>query len=119
MAEQTLLGAFMGYFDDRYNKQQEYNLGGTPDLQSEVGTPEASMASAGGGEAASGMAAAGAMKTNPYLLGGSFLLSYMAAKQKAFEDKKKMDIANQQQYAGNQSQAMDSLNQSWKSALLK
>jgi hypothetical protein len=115
MVEQTLLGEFMGYFDDRYNKQQEYNLGGTPDLQSEVGTPDASMASAA--PAGAGAAAAGGL--NYPLLGTSFLLSYMAAKQKAFEDKKKMDIANQQQYAGNQSQAMDSLNQSWKSALLK
>lgn len=94
----------MSYLGSRYN------------LEEDVGMPEASMASA---SASPTTAAAGgaAMKTNPYLLGGSFLLSYMKAKEDEFKRKQQQEMQIQQQYAQDQEQALGALNNTWKSAL--
>lgn len=109
------------YLGSKYDLNEEY---GMPEDQSSVGVqpmqPSLSDSGAGaGGGAAQGVAAAGAMKMNPYLLGGSFLLSYMQAKQQEFERKRQAALQNQQQYAQNQEQGLNALNNAWKSALLK
>lgn len=93
-------------------------LGSKYNLEEEVGMPNASMASsAPAGGAAQGAAAGAAMKANPYLLGASFLLSYMEAKDKAFKEKQDKEHAIQNMYKEDQEQGLQALNNAWKSAL--
>ena len=84
----------------------EYN-----NLAGDVGSPNE-------GNALKDGATTGAMTGNPYMMAGSFLVSYLQSR--AEQEQKKREL--QSQIAGksgeDQMKAMDSLNQSWKSALL-
>lgn len=96
----------MGYLDAKYDY-----------LKDDVGTPEARMASATPAVGAGGPAAGGGV--NYPFLAGSFLLEFLKRKEEAFEAKRMAESDNQVIYGGKQAAALNSLNQSWKDALLR
>jgi hypothetical protein len=106
------------YLGSRYDLNEDQ---GMPSDQSSVGVEQMqpAISSGGSGASAATTAATAAAGANPYALGASFLLSYMQARQQEFERKRQAALQNQQQYAQTQDHALDSLNNSWKSALLK
>ena len=79
-------------------------------------SPEAPAADTGAQQAAGGAAMSSG---NPYAMAGGFLLNYLAAKQAAFEKKKQTEMQAVQNYANAQTDAVQSLNNNWKSALLR
>lgn len=108
--------AYKSYLDDKYgNMDADYSQQSfSPETQS-MATPAASgdMASSAAGSGATGAAMASG---NPYAMAGSFLVNMMAAKRKAFEDRKAKEMAMAQNYEKTQNAGLQNLGDQWKSA---